>query len=88
MTILWFLLMGAMSGLAAASKLNGAFALFAGLLLLFWIGLHETEPANQRLFKWILPLLVAVLAFVTFVARQPLPLCQPSLECFKNGHLP
>ncbi len=82
-TIFWFLLMGAASGLAAASKLNGAFALFAGLLLLLWIGLHETQPTDQRLFKWILPLLTAALAFGTFVAVNPFLYSSPLMNALK-----
>jgi hypothetical protein len=81
--IFWFLLMGVACGLAAASKLNGAIALFAGLILLLWIGLQETEPANLRLYKWILPLLVAALAFVIFVAVNPFLYANPPLNALK-----
>jgi hypothetical protein len=58
-------------------------ALLAGLILLLWIGLHETEPANQRLFKWILPLLVAALAFVIFVVVNPFLYANPALNALK-----
>jgi hypothetical protein len=81
--LFYFILMSICIGLSAASKINGALAVFAGILLSQWIGFSQTDKRKKRWFLWGLPITIALTAFIVFTLVNPFLYPNPPVNALK-----
>lgn len=82
-TIIYFLIMSVMIGLSTASKLNGGFAVIAGITLSTFIGFSELEKTRRSRFIWGFPILISIVSFFTFFVVNPFLYASPFVNSLK-----